>query len=227
MPFDRSVVPLVIITQAALNTPSVYPTMVDLPTNLKNYPKDNIQPAKKEKRQMYCTHFIRHGRCGYRQQGCKYKHEMPDEETKMNWGFKTSFSKGYRQQMISHNNSSETNLQEQTPKVFPIQTHILINQNSLKISRDLIHEETRSNSNITQQKSSNLLPINQEFFIKRTPPAILSCPKNISRRNNANIENKQNGNLFSIYKETPIKKTSPSISSLLKKFCLLYQKRKN
>lgn len=31
-------------------------------------------------RKMYCTHWIRWGECDYTQQGCLYKHEMPDED---------------------------------------------------------------------------------------------------------------------------------------------------
>ena len=31
-------------------------------------------------RKVYCTHWIRWGECDYTQQGCLYKHEMPDED---------------------------------------------------------------------------------------------------------------------------------------------------
>jgi hypothetical protein len=30
-------------------------------------------------RKVYCTHWVRTGECDYTQQGCKYKHEMPDK----------------------------------------------------------------------------------------------------------------------------------------------------
>jgi hypothetical protein len=38
---------------------------------------------------VYCTHWIRHGECDYTQQGCRYKHEMPDRNTLASIGFRT------------------------------------------------------------------------------------------------------------------------------------------
>jgi hypothetical protein len=38
---------------------------------------------------VYCTHWIRHGECDYIQQGCRYKHEMPDKITLASIGFRT------------------------------------------------------------------------------------------------------------------------------------------
>jgi hypothetical protein len=38
---------------------------------------------------VYCTHWIRHGECDYTQQGCRYKHEMPDRKTLAGIGFRT------------------------------------------------------------------------------------------------------------------------------------------
>ena len=32
-------------------------------------------------KKIYCTHWLRHGECDFIQQGCLYKHEMPDELT--------------------------------------------------------------------------------------------------------------------------------------------------
>ena len=32
-------------------------------------------------KKVYCTHWLRHGECDFIQQGCLYKHEMPDELT--------------------------------------------------------------------------------------------------------------------------------------------------
>lgn len=43
----------------------------------------------------YCTHWIRWGECDYMQQGCKYKHEMPDEETLVAIGLR-SIPKWYK-----------------------------------------------------------------------------------------------------------------------------------
>ncbi|MCJ1228859.1 hypothetical protein MMC12_005522 [Toensbergia leucococca] len=39
-------------------------------------------------KKVYCTHWIRWGECDYTQQGCLYKHEMPDEETLSNIGIR-------------------------------------------------------------------------------------------------------------------------------------------
>ncbi|KAL8951655.1 MAG: hypothetical protein Q9222_002383 [Ikaeria aurantiellina] len=36
-----------------------------------------LAPGKK----VYCSHWIRHGECDFIQQGCLYKHEMPDRDT--------------------------------------------------------------------------------------------------------------------------------------------------
>ncbi|KAF2092147.1 hypothetical protein K490DRAFT_61594 [Saccharata proteae CBS 121410] len=38
-----------------------------------------IEPDQSQK--TYCTHWIKTGECDYMQQGCRYKHEVPDEET--------------------------------------------------------------------------------------------------------------------------------------------------
>lgn len=43
----------------------------------------------------YCTHWIRWGECDYMQQGCKYRHEMPDEETLLAIGIR-SMPKWYK-----------------------------------------------------------------------------------------------------------------------------------
>ena len=37
----------------------------------------------------YCTHWIRTGNCDYMQEGCKYKHEVPDESTLREIGIRT------------------------------------------------------------------------------------------------------------------------------------------
>ncbi len=44
-----------------------------------------IQPDPSKKK--YCTHWIRHNSCDYMQQGCRYKHEMPDREKLKELGF--------------------------------------------------------------------------------------------------------------------------------------------
>jgi hypothetical protein len=44
----------------------------------------NPDPSKKE----YCTHWLRRGECDYTQQGCRYKHEMPDLKKLREIGFR-------------------------------------------------------------------------------------------------------------------------------------------
>lgn len=50
-------------------------------------PSSRSTPDLGEK--VYCTHWIRHGECDYIQQGCRYKHEMPDRATLASIGFRT------------------------------------------------------------------------------------------------------------------------------------------
>jgi len=45
-------------------------------------------PPDQDKKK-YCTYWIRNGECDYTQQGCLYRHEMPDKETLENIGFRT------------------------------------------------------------------------------------------------------------------------------------------
>ncbi|OCL14590.1 hypothetical protein AOQ84DRAFT_384620 [Glonium stellatum] len=48
-------------------------------------PPSGAEPEQEKK--VYCTYWIRTGECDYTQQGCLYKHEMPDLETLKNIGF--------------------------------------------------------------------------------------------------------------------------------------------
>ena len=49
-------------------------------------PPSGREPDYNRKR--YCTHWIKYGECNYVQQGCRYKHEMPDRETLLKIGFR-------------------------------------------------------------------------------------------------------------------------------------------
>lgn len=42
-----------------------------------------------QKDKIYCSYWIRSGECDYTQQGCRYKHEMPDKATLASIGFRT------------------------------------------------------------------------------------------------------------------------------------------
>lgn len=42
-----------------------------------------------QRHKIYCSYWIRSGECDYTQQGCRYKHEMPDKRTLASIGFRT------------------------------------------------------------------------------------------------------------------------------------------
>lgn len=64
------------------------------PSRLPNPSGIDPDPSKKE----YCTHWIRTNSCDFMQQGCKYKHEMPDREKLKQLGFAET-PKWYRNKM--------------------------------------------------------------------------------------------------------------------------------
>lgn len=43
-----------------------------------------------QEKKEYCTYWLRHGECDYIQQGCLYKHEIPDKATLLNIGFRST-----------------------------------------------------------------------------------------------------------------------------------------
>lgn len=59
----------------------------DKPSKPSSSSSSRSTPESGEK--VYCTHWIRHGECDYTQQGCRYKHEMPDKATLAGIGFRT------------------------------------------------------------------------------------------------------------------------------------------
>ncbi|TID17398.1 hypothetical protein E6O75_ATG08144 [Venturia nashicola] len=54
------------------------------PDNPSAFPRSPTDPDRKE----FCSYWIRHGECDYMQQGCRYKHEMPDLMTLQSIGFR-------------------------------------------------------------------------------------------------------------------------------------------
>jgi hypothetical protein len=58
-------------------------------------PRSPTESDKKE----YCTYWIRHGECDYMQQGCRYKHDMPDLMTLRSIGFRI-VPEWYRERII-------------------------------------------------------------------------------------------------------------------------------
>ncbi|GAB7331240.1 hypothetical protein MBLNU13_g02702t1 [Cladosporium sp. NU13] len=52
-------------------------------------PSSSPKSSYEQKDKIYCSYWIRSGECDYTQQGCRYKHEMPDKATLANIGFRT------------------------------------------------------------------------------------------------------------------------------------------
>lgn len=81
-------------TQAKIDTivasevqPTTRPKVESFKASKPPSPSSRSTPDPGEK--VYCTHWIRHGECDYIQQGCRYKHEMPDRATLTSIGFRT------------------------------------------------------------------------------------------------------------------------------------------
>lgn len=47
-------------------------------------------PWSGREKKEYCTYWIRHGECDYMQQGCLYRHEMPDKVTLQKIGLRNT-----------------------------------------------------------------------------------------------------------------------------------------
>lgn len=52
-------------------------------------PSSSPKSSHEQKDKIYCSYWIRSGECDYTQQGCRYKHEMPDKATLASIGFRT------------------------------------------------------------------------------------------------------------------------------------------
>jgi hypothetical protein len=52
-------------------------------------PSSSPKSSSEQKDKIYCSYWIRSGECDYTQQGCRYKHEMPDKATLASIGFRT------------------------------------------------------------------------------------------------------------------------------------------
>ena len=52
-------------------------------------PSSSPESSYEQKDKIYCSYWIRSGECDYTQQGCRYKHEMPDKATLASIGLRT------------------------------------------------------------------------------------------------------------------------------------------
>ncbi len=82
---------------------------------------------QKQLKKIYCTYWLRNGTCHFLQDGCKFKHEMPDNATLHEIGFRetprwyimTSCAKGVTSSVQSTNitnHSNDRKLQAQNPQ---------------------------------------------------------------------------------------------------------------
>lgn len=65
--------------------------------SFKNISSTPSTPPSDDK--VYCTYWIRHGECDFEQQGCRYKHEMPDKATLAKIGFGGGVPRWYQERM--------------------------------------------------------------------------------------------------------------------------------
>jgi hypothetical protein len=61
----------------------------DTAVKISRTPSSSPRNAFEQKDKIYCSYWIRSGECDYIQQGCRYKHEMPDKATLASIGFRT------------------------------------------------------------------------------------------------------------------------------------------
>lgn len=61
----------------------------DTAIKISRTPSSSPRNSFEQKDKVYCSYWIRSGECDYTQQGCRYKHEMPDKATLASIGFRT------------------------------------------------------------------------------------------------------------------------------------------
>ena len=74
-----------IIAQGSLSSAHKPETALRISRAPSSSPKSSFE----QKDKIYCSYWIRSGECDYTQQGCRYKHEMPDKATLASIGFRT------------------------------------------------------------------------------------------------------------------------------------------
>lgn len=72
------------------------PIIAEAPPSKPARPEEQVKtfkPTPRKGEKVYCTHWITKGECSFSQQGCKFKHEMPDLETLCHITGKLSYPK--------------------------------------------------------------------------------------------------------------------------------------
>lgn len=82
-PTAQSIINAILDTDAGASTAA---KIGYTPDARKPIPPSGALPDPEKK--TYCSHWIRHGECDYTQQGCRYRHEMPDRATLLKIGFR-------------------------------------------------------------------------------------------------------------------------------------------
>ncbi|KAF2485243.1 hypothetical protein BDY17DRAFT_322107 [Neohortaea acidophila] len=82
-PTAQSIINAILDTDAGASTAA---KIGYIPDSRKPIPPSGALPDPEKK--TYCSHWIRHGECDYTQQGCRYRHEMPDRATLLKIGFR-------------------------------------------------------------------------------------------------------------------------------------------
>ena len=122
-------------------------------------------------RKMYCTHWIRWGECDYTQQGCLYKHEMPDEDKLQEIGIAT-YPRWYR---IAHPEKfgGFTEVPEWHRRPGPAPTDQLWRGGAMARGTPLSFDEFRLNATVQRPPTNNQAPNmgGPTFFALSTYPA--------------------------------------------------------
>ena len=74
-----------IVAQGSLSPAHRSETALKISRTSASSPRNSSEQGDK----IYCSYWIRSGECDYTQQGCRYKHEMPDKQTLASIGFRT------------------------------------------------------------------------------------------------------------------------------------------
>ncbi len=71
-----------------------------------------VKPIPKKGDKVYCTYWLARGECHYKQQGCRFKHEMPDLETLRKIMGRNSFPKWWLESIGPQRRIALTNRQQ-------------------------------------------------------------------------------------------------------------------
>ena len=88
--------------QSQAHSPTPLRSVHQVTSTCRPLPPSGREPDASKK--IYCTHWIRTGQCDYTQQGCLYKHEIPDPETLASIGI-TKTPQWWQEHLAAQRNS--------------------------------------------------------------------------------------------------------------------------